>query len=178
MHSRLERTLKMNRTRFKRRTGIYLRTLADMEAVLIRRYSGKKKRHTLKTQVVINVTTCMIMSVAIDFGSMHDLTLFRHSGVRVHPETALIGDAGYQGIWRHHGYPITPHKGTKVIPLTPEQRQQNRELAATRLGAEHVIRRLKIFRVLNDIYRHRRRRFALRVNLIAAVCNRSIAGVA
>jgi len=32
--------------------------------------------------------------------------------------------------------------------------------------------------VLKDIYRHRRRRFSLRVNLIAAVCNRSVAGVA
>ncbi|QLG11084.1 IS5 family transposase (plasmid) [Deinococcus sp. D7000] len=278
MHSRLERTLKMNRTRFKRRTGIYPETFAKMEAVLTRRecakkksgrpaalspgeqllltlefwreyrtfahlgddwsvhettvqrtvervetaliqsgefrlpgnkslkqeenvfqiiavdaaetpcerpiktqrrgYSGKKKRHTLKTQVVISVTTCMIMSVATAFGSMHDLTLFRHSGVRVHPETALIGDAGYQGIWRHHGHSITPHKETKSIPLTPEQRQQNRELASTRLRVEHVIRRLKIFRVLKDIYRHRRRRFSLRVNLIAAVCNRSIAGVA
>ena len=141
-------------------------------------YSGKKKRHTLKTQVVIDVSTRMILCVATAFGSMHDLTLFRQSGVQIHPETALIGDAGYQGIRQHHGHSMTPHKATKKAPLTPEQRQQNRELASTRLRVEHVIRRLKIFRVLKDIYRHRRRRFSLRVNLIAAVCNRSVAGVA
>ncbi|MFW8627875.1 transposase family protein, partial [Deinococcus sp. ME38] len=102
----------------------------------------------------------------------------RQSGVQIHPETALIGDAGYQGIRQHHGHSVTPHKATKKAPLTTEQRQQNRELASTRLRVEHVIRRLKIFRVLKDIYRHRRRRFSLRVNLIAAVCNRSVAGVA
>ena len=41
------------------------------------------------------VATHMIMCVATAFDSMHDLTLLRHSGVRLHPETALIGDAGY-----------------------------------------------------------------------------------
>nr|WP_255578742.1 transposase family protein [Deinococcus sp. RIT780] len=83
-------------------------------------YSGKKKRHTLKTQVVIDVSTRMILCVATAFGSMHDLTLFRQSGVQIHPETALIGDAGYQGIRQHHGHSVTPHKATKKAPLTPE----------------------------------------------------------
>ncbi len=136
-------------------------------------YSGKKKRHTLKTQVVINVATRMIMCVATAFGSMHDLTLFRHSGVRAHRETALIGDAGYQGLWREHGHSITPHKASKARPQTPEERLENRALASTRLRVEHVIRQLKIFRVLKEVYRHRRRRFSLRVNLIAALCNHS-----
>ncbi|WP_438503503.1 hypothetical protein [Deinococcus alpinitundrae] len=36
---------------------------------------------------------------------------------------------------------------------------------------EHVIRRLKMFRILKEVYRHRRRRFSLRVHLIAALCN-------
>ena len=52
-------------------------------------------RHTLKLQVLINVATLMIMSVASTYGAMHDLTLFRASGVRLPFETALIGDAGY-----------------------------------------------------------------------------------
>ncbi|GAA0501567.1 transposase family protein [Deinococcus depolymerans] len=65
-------------------------------------YSGKKKRHTLNTPVVIDVSTRMILCVATAFGSMHDLTLFRQSGVQIHPETALIGNAGYRGIWQHH----------------------------------------------------------------------------
>ena len=222
-HDRLERLRQLNRTRFKRHTGIYPETFAEMEIVLDQRerskkksgrlpgrkslkqeetvfqiiavdaaetpcerptrqqrrwYSGKKKRHTLKTQVVIDVSTRMILCVATAFGSMHDLTLFRQSGVQIHPETALIGDAGYQGIRQHHGHSVTPHKATKKAPLTPEQRQQNRELASTRLRVEHVIRCLKIFRVLKDMYRHRRRRFSVRVNLIAAVCNRTVAGVA
>ena len=42
-YGRLERTLEMNRTRFKRRTGIYPETFAEMEAVLVERQRGKKK---------------------------------------------------------------------------------------------------------------------------------------
>jgi hypothetical protein len=34
-----------------------------------------------------------------------------------------------------------------------------------------VIRRLKVFRVLKETYRHRRRRFGLRLNLIAGLYN-------
>jgi len=36
-HERLERTLKMNRRRFKRRTGIYPKTFYAMENVLVER---------------------------------------------------------------------------------------------------------------------------------------------
>jgi IS5 family transposase len=102
---------------------------------------------------------------------VHDLKLFRQAGVRLPNDTALIGDAGYQGLWRSHGQAITPHKATQASPLSAGQRQENRVLAHTRPGVEQVIRRMKVFRVLKGIYRHRRRRFALRVQLIAALCN-------
>ncbi|WP_052326843.1 transposase family protein [Deinococcus peraridilitoris] len=40
---RLTRTLKMNRKQFRRRTGIYPETFAEMEAVLAEREAQKKK---------------------------------------------------------------------------------------------------------------------------------------
>ena len=42
-HERLERTLNMNRTRFKRRTGIHPETFHAMEAVLVERETAKTK---------------------------------------------------------------------------------------------------------------------------------------
>lgn len=41
---RLDRALKMNRKQFKRRTGVYPETFAEMEAVLRQREERKKKR--------------------------------------------------------------------------------------------------------------------------------------
>ena len=43
-HERLDRALKMNRKQFKRRTGVYPETFAEMEAVLLGRETQKKKR--------------------------------------------------------------------------------------------------------------------------------------
>lgn len=47
----------------------------------------------------------------------------------------------------------------------------NTLLARERIVIEHVNRRLKIFRILAERYRNRRRRFGLRCNLIAALYN-------
>ncbi|WP_414657760.1 transposase family protein [Deinococcus sp. VB343] len=100
-------------------------------------------------QLLIHATTHMIMCVTSGKGATHDLTLLRGSEVRVHPEVALIGDAGYQGIWRLHRYSLTPHKASKHHPLTSDERLENRAIASIRQPVEHVIRRLKIFRVLS-----------------------------
>ncbi len=79
---------------------------------------------------------------------IHDLKLFHQSGVQLPHQTALIEDAGYQGLWRSHGHAITTHQATLASLLSAEQRQHAAILAHTRRGIEHVIRRMKIFRVL------------------------------
>ncbi|WP_407542428.1 IS5 family transposase (plasmid) [Deinococcus radiomollis] len=135
-------------------------------------YSGKKKRHTMKLQLLIHPVTSKILCVATGRGATHDLRLLRESKTPIHPETELIADAGYQGIQHQHAFTRTPKKASKHHPLTDEQRASNRQLARVRLPVEHVIRRLKVFRIMKETYRHRRRRFHLRVNLIAALCNR------
>jgi len=65
----------------------------------------------------------------------------------------------------------TPLKKPRKSELTDEQKQSNRELARRRVAVEHVIRCLKIFRILAERYRNRRKRFAIRFNLIAGLHN-------
>jgi hypothetical protein len=55
--------------------------------------------------------------------------------------------------------------------LTDDQKAANRSLSSQRTYVEHSIRRLKVFRILSERYRNRRKRFALRFNLIAAIYN-------
>ena len=64
-----------------------------------------------------------------------------------------------------------PAKKSKRHPLTLEQKDANHELASQRIFCEHVIGRLKVFRILSERYRNRRKRFGLRFNLIAAIYN-------
>ncbi len=51
------------------------------------------------------------------------------------------------------------------------EKQYNRELARQRIYVEHVIRAIKIFRILSQPYRNHCRRFGLRFNLIAGLYN-------
>lgn len=92
----------------------------------------------------------------------------------LHKDIELLSDSGFQGVAKFHARSRTPHKRWRGRPLTREQKTFNRQLAKERILAEHVIRKLKVFRVLKETYRHRRRRFGLRLNLIAALYNHDL----
>ena len=104
-------------------------------------------------------------------GREHDFRLFKRSRLRPHLRTELLADSGYQGLGKRHLNSRTPHKRRKTSALTPEQKAYNRALASQRVLVENVIRRLKVFRVLKEVYRHRRKRFGLRIHLLAGLYN-------
>ena len=112
-----------------------------------------------------------IVCVAVCAGKTHDFALYKATRLVLPPEVELLGDTGYQGIARWHTNSKTPHKKSKKHPLTSEQKQQNHALSSRRIKVEHVLRTLKRFRILSSTYRNRRKRFALRLNLIAAIAN-------
>lgn len=138
-------------------------------------YSGKKKRHTLKLQVVMDQATGKIICLHCGPGRRHDFALFTASGCRFHPDTDSIQDSGYQGINAHHARSYVPRKKPKNGELGELERQYNRALSRERIGIEHVNRRLKVFKILSERYRNRRRRYGLRCNLLAAIYNYELA---
>jgi IS5 family transposase len=83
----------------------------------------------------------------------------------------VLADSGYQGLDKLHAKGRTPRRKPRKGALTDGQKQGNRELARRRVVVEHVIRSLKIFRILAERYRNRRRRFSLRFKLIAGLYN-------
>ena len=85
-----------------------------------------------------------------------------------------MADSGYQGLTKIHENSETPIKKSKKHPLTDEQKKKNRALSQKRIYCEHVIGKLKIFRILKERYRNRRKRFGLRFNLISALYNLSL----
>ena len=62
-------------------------------------------------------------------------------------------------------------KKKKKQPLASTEKEYNWELAKQRIYLEHVIQCLKIFKILAQPYRNRRRQFGLRFNLIAGLYN-------
>ena len=91
------------------------------------------------------------------------------------PKQLCLADRGYQGLVKLHSSSWTPTKKPPKTKLAHYERQHNRLLAQLPVVAEHVNRRLKIFRILAERYRNRRKRFGLRFNLIAAILNLELA---
>lgn len=113
-------------------------------------YSGKKKRHTLKTQVVTDAEGEIMEIDAGHRGPTADQKLYEQSGVAQHyPNAAKQGDLGYQGT---AGVEV-PHKKPKGGQLTEEQKADNRQKASVRVHVEHGIRRIKGWRIVRDDYR-------------------------
>ena len=102
---------------------------------------------------------------------MHDFRLFKHSRIPLRPRIECLVDKGYQGIQKLHANSKVPQKKPRKGSLSNEAKKRNRELARQRVIGEHVHRKLKIFKILADRYRNRRKRFGLRFNLIAGLYN-------
>ena len=97
--------------------------------------------------------------------------LFKQHRIPMLPQQLCLTDKGYQGIAKLHSCSCTPTKKPRQAKLNKFERQHNRLLAQLRVVAEHVNRRLKIFRIFAERYRNRRKRFGLRFKGIAAILN-------
>lgn len=115
-------------------------------------YSGKKKRHTLKTQIATDQDGEILTLNPGHRGPKADLKLYEEIPL---PEPLAdkpcLGDKAYQS--SEHPEMTTPHKKPKGGELTDEQRVENKQLAAERVHVEHGIRRVKAFRIMRDEYR-------------------------
>lgn len=97
--------------------------------------------------------------------------MFKESRTSIHPFTTYSVDTGYQGIAKIHNKVEIPKKKSKKNPLTRKDKKNNAHISSQRVTIENSIRELKIFRILAEKYRNRRRKYGLRFNLIAAIYN-------
>ena len=113
-------------------------------------YSGKKKQHTFKGQVI----TLPLGKDVIDLevgkqGKASDINLFRAQQKKFDSHQKFTGDKGYQG-----GTNIkTPQKKPKGKELTESQKEENKVVSSERIYVEHMIRLFKIFRIAKERFR-------------------------
>jgi len=137
-------------------------------------YSGKQKCHTIKILIVIDGQTGRIICIYESKGSVHDLAMLRESGIRFHPDILLVGDRGFQGLYKLHANSLTPYKSSKRRPLTVYQRRFNSDLSSLRIRIEHVNRCLKRFKIFQHRYRNKQRKHLLYMSLICGIYNYEI----
>ena len=115
--------------------------------------------------------THAVIATVFDDGSQHDFAIFKRSHYLISKHIRCLADSGYMGLAHWHANCQLPIKKPRKRRLTKEQQKSNWHLSHERVLIENVIRKLKIFRILSERYRNRRKRFCLRFNLIAALYN-------
>jgi len=80
-------------------------------------------------------------------------------------------DSGYQGIAEIHKNSETPKKKPKGGELTQEEKSENRRISRERILIENVNAKIKVFKIMANKYRNRRKRHDLRINLICGIIN-------
>ncbi len=113
-------------------------------------FSGKKKQHTIKNQIVSLPEGKDIIDIKVGSpGPTADIKLFREQQTKFDNEQEFEGDKAYQG-----GENITtPHKKKKKQKLSEQQKEENKALSSKRIFIEHLIRRVKIFQVASQRFR-------------------------
>jgi hypothetical protein len=133
-------------------------------------YSGKKKRHTRKTEIVIQEDGKITSVSKSHGGRKHDFKI-RKEETPLPRQSKKYADSGYQGLQKIASFVTLPFKRKKGQQLTFEQKQHNRRLASLRIKIEHKFREIKVFKVMSEVYRNFGRKHHLRFNIIAGIVN-------
>jgi DDE superfamily endonuclease/Helix-turn-helix of DDE superfamily endonuclease len=134
------------------------------------RYSGKKKRHTVKNIIGNDAAKRIVLLGETQGGRVHDYPLLQGSGwLPQLPEgLRLWVDRGFQGIEQAapHLQVFQPQKKPRGESLPPWAQGLNRLVATVRVRAEHAIAGIKRLRCLSDVYRNRRAAMEDRVMVV------------
>jgi len=140
-------------------------------------YSGKKKAHTLKSQVAVDEESGRFVDVSDSApGRWADLKLLRRSRLmsRLPAGVGGIGDLGSTGIRDLHASGACPRRKPRGKPRPPQDVRYNRAFSRRRVVVEHALARLRRSRAVSDVNRHRRKGHALRARAVAGLVNRML----
>ncbi len=146
-------------------------------------YSGKKKRHTLKSQVAVDEETGQVVDVPESArGPTADIKLLEASGLleRLPPGIGGMGDLAYVGIEKLHpqGLGAAPRRKPRGKERPAEDVCYNRAFSKRRIVVEHTIGRMRRYQSITHLDRNHRQQHTARVRAVAGLVNRQQAWAA
>jgi hypothetical protein len=122
-------------------------------------YSGKKKQHTVKNQIMVSPETGRILSVSQTVeGKLHDKRLLEKDRIFYHapPGAKSLGDSGYQGVKDLNPLVkfLTPFKNLRNKKLGAKDKETNKVISSIRVKVEHPLAYLKHFAILAHTFRN------------------------
>ena len=138
-------------------------------------YSGKKKKHTIKTQYMVNGEGLILLhKTEHKKGRKHDYEIFKNN----HPITPIqvenVFDLGYMGV--KNDFPtvksVLPfRKNRKKGELSNEEKKYNRKHSKLRVIVEHTISRIKKFGIMGTKFRNKLKRYDHASDIVSGLIN-------
>lgn len=126
-------------------------------------YSGKKKGHTVKNNVIVERGGKVVYLSGTYEGKRHDKKIADEEGHRFPAGSKLLQDTGYQG-YRPEGVTILqPKKKPRGGELTEAEKVINRAISSLRVEVEHHIGGVKRCQIVVQKFRNRVENFADKV---------------
>ncbi len=136
-------------------------------------YSGKKKKHTVKNQITINIAGEIIHKPPHSPGRKNDYGILKIKHPALSEELMVFYDLGYLGVEKDFPGQISilPYKKKKGKELTDSQKEWNKLQSKIRIKVEHVISRIKKFRINCDTFRNRLCRYDTISEIVCGLVN-------
>jgi hypothetical protein len=138
-----------------------------------RYYSGKKKRHTVKTQLMVNNRGYILHKVAHKSGKRHDYNIYKENHPVIPKQVATVVDLGYHGMEKDfpEQLSVLPFKKKRNQDLSQEEKDYNINHSKKRIVVEHTISRLKKYRIMSDIFRNKLRKHNQVSDIVTGLVN-------
>jgi len=117
-------------------------------------YSGKKKHHTVKNNVLVNAQAKIGLLSETCEGRKHDKKIADETQFTLPQDSLLYQDTGFQGFVLEGVTILQPKKKPRGGQLTAEEKERNREISRVRIRAEHAIGGVKRYRIVKDQLRN------------------------
>ena len=136
-------------------------------------YSGKKKRHTVKNQITINLKGEIIHKPPHSLGRRNDFAILKIKHPVLSEDIMVFYDLGYMGVEKDFPKQISilPYKRKKGKELTISQKEWNKLQCNIRIKVEHAISKIKKFRISSDTFRNRLCRYDMVSDIVCGIIN-------
>jgi hypothetical protein len=129
-------------------------------------YSGKKKMHTFKNQIIcLPKAEDIVDVVGGEPGPKADITVWRENAYKFDEKQRFNADKAYVS----EPQIKTPKKKPKNGELMEEEKEQNKEISSQRIFVEHMIRIIKIFRVMEEKFRLKKEQYESVFNTVCGL---------
>ena len=130
-------------------------------------YSGKKKQHTVKNNLLITADSKVMLLTPSYEGRIHDKRIADRTDYFLPCGSYLYQDSGFQGFSVAGVNIIQPKKKPKGRDLTVEEKENNRAISSIRIRVEHAIAGIKRYRIVKDKLRNSKKGFS---DLVMETC--------